>query len=169
MNLLLVEDEAAIRDALAAFLRIKGHRVTTAASREEGLATIAAGDLDVLITDWRIGGGDGGALVVACACPAIVVSGANAARSPDVTHQAAAPSTPRAAASSRFWRRSRRIPVNGAGGARPADCPSARALAGSPPEIRWQSRSIASATAQSAGPAAPGRRFRSARRRRAAS
>ena len=75
MNILLVEDEAGIRDGLASFLRIKGHRVLTAASREQGLARIAEDNFDLLITDWRIGAELGDALVVASGCPSIVVSG----------------------------------------------------------------------------------------------
>lgn len=75
MNILLVEDEAGIREGLASFLRLKGHRVTTADTCERGLTHLRDSEFDLLITDWRIGDGLGDALVVASGCPSIVVSG----------------------------------------------------------------------------------------------
>lgn len=75
MNVLLVDDEVGIREGLASFLRIKGHRVVTAATCAEGIAKLASESFDLLVTDWRIGGEQGEALVVASACPSIVVSG----------------------------------------------------------------------------------------------
>ena len=62
MNILLVEDEPGIREGLASFLRIKGHRVLTAASQQEGLSHITDDHFDLLITDWRIGADLGDAL-----------------------------------------------------------------------------------------------------------
>lgn len=75
MNVLLVDDEPGIREGLASFLRIKGHRVVTAATCADGIAKLASESFDLLVTDWRIGGDQGKALVVASACPSIVVSG----------------------------------------------------------------------------------------------
>lgn len=75
MNILLVDDEAGIREGLASFLRIKGHRVVTAATLAAALELLASETFDVLLTDWRIGGDQGEALVLASACPSIVVSG----------------------------------------------------------------------------------------------
>lgn len=75
LNLLLVEDEPGIREGLASFLQLKGYRVVTAGSCEEGLACIAEEDFDMVVTDWHLGDGLGEVIAVASNCPALVISG----------------------------------------------------------------------------------------------
>jgi len=74
-NLLLVEDEHGIREGLASYLQLKGYSVSTAGSCADGLLAMADTEFDAVITDWHLGDGTGAAIVGACQCPAIVVSG----------------------------------------------------------------------------------------------
>lgn len=74
MKILLVDDEAGIREGLAALLRRRGHDVRTAedcATAKEALAD----DYDVLVTDWRLPDGVAGHFLDLARCPAIAVSG----------------------------------------------------------------------------------------------
>lgn len=59
MDVLLVEDEAAIRETVAEALREAGYRVSAAASAEEALEMVAAGGTAprVLVADLRLGNG----------------------------------------------------------------------------------------------------------------
>lgn len=75
LNLLLVEDEPGIREGLASYLQLKGYRVATAGSCEEGLARIAEEDFDIVVTDWHLGDGLGEVIAIAANCPALVISG----------------------------------------------------------------------------------------------
>lgn len=75
LNLLLVEDEAGIREGMAAFLRLKGHRVETADSCDQGIRMLGEGDFDLVVTDWHLGDGTGQQVLVAAPCPALVISG----------------------------------------------------------------------------------------------
>ncbi len=75
LNILLVEDEAGIRDGLASFLRLKGMRVTTASSLRQGLQAMARDVHDVIVTDWRLGDGLGADIVAASKAPVVIASG----------------------------------------------------------------------------------------------
>ena len=75
MNLLLVDDEAGIREGLASFLRLKGYRVHTAASSCEARDRLESDAFDLVITDWRLAGGSPQTFLPLCDCPAIVMSG----------------------------------------------------------------------------------------------
>ena len=64
-HLLLVEDEAALREAVAEQLTDRGYQVQQADSGEAALARLADFAFDILITDLRLPGIDGGAVVEA--------------------------------------------------------------------------------------------------------
>ena len=64
-HLLLVEDEAALREAVAEQLTDRGYQVEQADSGEAALARLADFAFDILITDLRLPGIDGGAVVEA--------------------------------------------------------------------------------------------------------
>src|SRR5215208_5470431 len=79
-HLLLVEDEAPLREAIAEQLGDRGYRVQQAASGEEALAKLADFAFDIIITDLRLPGVDGSAVVEAAVARyphiiAIVVTG----------------------------------------------------------------------------------------------
>ncbi len=62
-SLLIVDDDAVIRDSLAEALADGGMQVRTADSAESALATIGSGGVDVVLTDIRMPGLDGIALL----------------------------------------------------------------------------------------------------------
>ena len=64
-HLLLVEDEAPLREAIAAQLADGGYRVEQAESGESALSRLADFAFDILITDLRLPGVDGSAVVEA--------------------------------------------------------------------------------------------------------
>jgi DNA-binding NtrC family response regulator len=64
-HLLLVEDEAALREAVAEQLADRGYQVEQAGSGEAALARIADFAFDIIITDLRLPGIDGSSLVQA--------------------------------------------------------------------------------------------------------
>src|SRR4029078_7405423 len=79
-HLLLVEDEAPLRQAIAEQLTDRGYRVEQAESGETAIARLADFAFDVIITDLRLPGMDGSALVQAAVgrypeIVAIVVTG----------------------------------------------------------------------------------------------
>lgn len=74
MKILLVDDEAGIREGLAALLRRRGHEVRTAEDCGTAKAALAD-DYDVLVTDWRLPDGVAGSFLDQVRCPAIAVSG----------------------------------------------------------------------------------------------
>jgi CheY-like chemotaxis protein len=51
LNVLLVDDEPAIRDVISAYLRSEGHGVTTAGSGREGLEQFQSQPFDLVVTD----------------------------------------------------------------------------------------------------------------------
>lgn len=51
LRILVIDDEAGVRDVLCELLSEEGHHVTAAASGAEGLACFGAGTFDVVITD----------------------------------------------------------------------------------------------------------------------
>jgi two-component system CheB/CheR fusion protein len=67
-HLLLVEDDAGVRNATRMFLKGEAYRVSAAASFDEATQLIdGQPDLDLVITDYHLGGGRTGADVVAAA------------------------------------------------------------------------------------------------------
>jgi CheY-like chemotaxis protein len=64
-RLLLVEDHADVREALAEFLSSEGFTVVGCESAEEGLTALEAADYDALVTDYALPGEDGAWLVAA--------------------------------------------------------------------------------------------------------
>jgi len=59
-DLLLVEDDEAVRSAIEGLLLSEGHSVRTAISAEAALATIASGEPDLVISDIDLGSGANG-------------------------------------------------------------------------------------------------------------
>src|SRR4051812_40905209 len=79
-HLLIVEDEAPLRQAIAEQLADRGYRVQQASSGEEALAKLADFAFDIIITDLRLPGVGGSAVVEAAVARyplivAIVVTG----------------------------------------------------------------------------------------------
>ena len=64
-HLLIVEDEAPLREAIAEQLTDRGYRVEQAESGEAALAKLADFAFDIIITDLRLPGIDGSAVVEA--------------------------------------------------------------------------------------------------------
>src|SRR5438876_8610187 len=64
-HLLLVEDEAALRQAIAEQLGDRGYQVEQAESGEAALARLADFAFDIIIADLRLPGIDGSAVVEA--------------------------------------------------------------------------------------------------------
>lgn len=63
LDVLIVDDEAAIRDLLSRFLEIRGHAVVMASSGEQALRLAGQNSFDVVISDVRMPGIDGAELV----------------------------------------------------------------------------------------------------------
>lgn len=63
LDVLIVDDEAAIRDLLSRFLEIRGHAVVMASSGEQALRLAGQNSFDVVISDVRMPGIDGTELV----------------------------------------------------------------------------------------------------------
>lgn len=80
---LLVEDDPAVREATRLLLRLEGYAVRAAGSLAEALECVGAdGHIDLLITDYHLGGNDTGTEVIAGArarlgqdLPAVLVTG----------------------------------------------------------------------------------------------
>ncbi len=53
-NILVIDDEAAQRDAIAGFLRKKGFSLATAASGREGVAHVRDHHIDLVLTDYKM-------------------------------------------------------------------------------------------------------------------
>src|SRR5213078_2867831 len=64
-HLLLVEDESALREAVAEQLSDRGYHVEQAGSGETAIARLADFAFDIIITDLRLPGIDGSAVVEA--------------------------------------------------------------------------------------------------------
>ncbi|MBT8086126.1 MAG: response regulator [Woeseia sp.] len=62
-RVLIVEDEAAAREASERYLGFVGHDVATAADANEAFARATAVNPEVAICDWRLGGGPDGTVV----------------------------------------------------------------------------------------------------------
>ena len=75
MKCLLVDDEAGIREGLAALLRRKGYEVTTAADCAAASRALDEHVFDVVVSDWRLPDGFASSFLRICACPAVAISG----------------------------------------------------------------------------------------------
>jgi len=64
-HVLLVEDDAAVRDATHMLLRVEGYRVTAVAGLDEALHSARTDAPDLLITDYHLGDGELGTQVIA--------------------------------------------------------------------------------------------------------
>ncbi len=58
-SILVVDDEASMREFLEILLAKEGHRVTTAADQAAALRQAAEGEVDLVLTDLRLGAGSG--------------------------------------------------------------------------------------------------------------
>ena len=58
-HLLIVDDEAGIRESLSSILKDEGYHVEAVGSAEEALERAAAGDLEVILLDVWLPGIDG--------------------------------------------------------------------------------------------------------------
>ncbi len=80
IGVLIVDDEAYVRDSLAELLRAEGMRVATANGATEALDVLAKKRFDVIVTDLRMPSGDGIALLeesraAGIAIPILVITG----------------------------------------------------------------------------------------------
>ncbi|HYM43261.1 MAG TPA: PAS domain S-box protein [Steroidobacteraceae bacterium] len=64
-HVLLVEDDASVRDATSMLLRVEGYRVTAVASLSAAVQAMGREAPDLLITDYRLGEGELGTDVIA--------------------------------------------------------------------------------------------------------
>ena len=64
-SILVVEDHAALKDALAIALGSKGHRVTTAERGDAGVRAVESQAFDLVVTDLKLPGADGFAVLEA--------------------------------------------------------------------------------------------------------
>jgi nitrogen-specific signal transduction histidine kinase/CheY-like chemotaxis protein len=63
LRILVVDDDASVRDVLMRMLQRDGHVVTTAATAEEAIGLFSPGSYDLLFTDLSLAGMDGTALL----------------------------------------------------------------------------------------------------------
>ena len=64
-GILLVEDDASVRDATSMLLRVEGYRVTAVASLSDALRAVAKEIPELLVTDYHLADGELGTEVVA--------------------------------------------------------------------------------------------------------
>jgi len=64
-HVLLVEDDAAVRDATRMLLRVEGYRVTAVSGLAEALQSAKSEAPDLLVTDYHLGEGELGTQVIA--------------------------------------------------------------------------------------------------------
>ncbi|MGP8032963.1 MAG: ATP-binding protein [Steroidobacteraceae bacterium] len=64
-HVLLVEDDASVRDATGMLLRVEGYRVTAVASPSEAVRAAAERAPELLVTDYHLGNGELGTEVIA--------------------------------------------------------------------------------------------------------
>jgi signal transduction histidine kinase/CheY-like chemotaxis protein len=65
VNVLLVEDDPAVRDATRMLLKAEGYRVTAVGSLAEALRKAREENIDLLVTDYHLGDGETGTQVIA--------------------------------------------------------------------------------------------------------
>ena len=64
MQVLIIDDEPALRQLLTASLTRAGHAVDEAGSAAQAAARLARGDVDLALCDIKLGDGNGGILFV---------------------------------------------------------------------------------------------------------
>jgi DNA-binding response OmpR family regulator len=78
-RILCIDDEPQMVGLKRAILEQAGHEVTTATSAREAVDLMSCNAYDAVVTDWRLGDGDGRAVVQAAkhhsTMPVVVVSG----------------------------------------------------------------------------------------------
>ena len=78
-RILCIDDEPHVVKLKCAILAQAGHEVTPATSAHEAIAMMNANDYDAIVTDWRLGDGNGRGVVQAAknhsTMPVVVVSG----------------------------------------------------------------------------------------------
>ena len=78
-KILCIDDESSIVTLKCAILQAAGHQVTSASSARDAIEKLKNNDYDAVVTDWRLGDGDGRAIVQAAksrsTMPVVVVSG----------------------------------------------------------------------------------------------
>lgn len=78
-RILCIDDEPLVVQLKCAILEQAGHEVTFATSAHEAVELIRANDYDAVVTDWRLGDGNGRGVVQAAKThsmmPVVVVSG----------------------------------------------------------------------------------------------
>jgi DNA-binding NtrC family response regulator len=79
-RVLVVEDEAYVRESLREILRERGYEVLEAAAVPEAMAQLSRAPVDVVLTDFRLPGSDGLALVkqvqaLSAQIPVVVLTG----------------------------------------------------------------------------------------------
>lgn len=98
-NILIVDDEPAIRSVLSRLLAAKGYSVREAGTAAEGIAVLGQGGIDVVLCDVVMPGGSGFEFydeavrrIPAMASKVIFLTGA--AKEPEVQHQTEARGAP---------------------------------------------------------------------------
>ena len=66
VNILVVEDHQQQRELICQILEVAKYQVTGVESAEEGLEVLAAGGVDIVLSDWKLPGMDGMALLKQC-------------------------------------------------------------------------------------------------------
>ena len=78
-RILCIDDEPHVVTLKCAILQAAGHVVTAATSAHEAIEKLEANTYDAVVTDWRLGDGNGRAVVQAAkthsTMPVVVVSG----------------------------------------------------------------------------------------------
>ena len=78
-RILCIDDEAHVVKLKCAILEQAGHEVTPATSAREAVELMNTNEYDAVVTDWRLGDGNGRAVVQAAknhsTMPVVVVSG----------------------------------------------------------------------------------------------
>jgi DNA-binding NtrC family response regulator len=78
-RILCIDDEPSVVKLKSAILEAAGHNVTMALSAHEAIEKLESNEFDAVVTDWRLGDGNGRAIVQAAkshsSVPVVVVSG----------------------------------------------------------------------------------------------
>jgi two-component system response regulator HydG len=78
-RILCIDDEPHVVTLKCQILEAAGHQVTMAISAREAIEKLEQFEYDAVVTDWRLGDGDGRAIVLAAkshaTVPVVVVSG----------------------------------------------------------------------------------------------
>jgi CheY-like chemotaxis protein len=98
-NILIVDDEPAIRSVLSKLLVAKGYNVREAGSAAEGIAALGVGGIDAVLCDVMMPGGSGfefydRAIREAPGIAGRVIFLTGAAKEPEVQHETEARGTP---------------------------------------------------------------------------